>query len=49
MGIEEDFANLAQAKAEDREAFTNLTDTYIYLATQVAEQANYMATKDAAI
>ena len=49
MGIKEAFANLAQATAEDRSAVTNLTDANRHLATQVAAQANNMATKDAAM
>ena len=49
MGIEEDFVNLAQAKAEDRAVVTNLTDANRNLATQVAVQANNMETKDAAM
>ena len=41
--------NLAYVTAEDREAGTNLTDNNIHLATQVADQANHVVTKDAAI
>ena len=47
--IEEAFTNLAQATAEDRAAVTNLTDENRHLATQVAAQANNMATKDASM
>ena len=49
MGIKEAFANLSQATAEDRDTVTNLTDANIHLETQVAEKANYMATKDASM
>ena len=49
MGIEESFSNLAQATADDRVAVTILTDANIHLETQVASQANNMATKDAAM
>ena len=35
--------------SEDRAAGTNLTDKNIHLATQVADQANHVVTKDAAI
>ena len=45
MGIEEAFANLAQATEEDRAAVTNLPDSNRHLATQVNDQANHMATK----
>ena len=47
MGIKESFINLAQATAEDRAEVNNLTDVNRHLATQVAKQANNMATKDA--
>ena len=49
MGIEEAFSNLAQATADDRVAVNKLTDANRYLETQVASQANNMATKDAAM
>ena len=47
MRIKKDFANLAQATAEDREAVNNLTEANRHLETQLATQANNMATKDA--
>ena len=47
--IEEAFANLAQATAEDREAVTKLTKANRYLSTQVAAQAKNMTTKDVAM
>ena len=46
FGIEEAFANLVQATAEDREAANNLTGANINLTTQVEEYANHMAIKD---
>ena len=49
VGIEEAFSNLAQATADDRVAVNKLTDANRYLETQVASQANSMATKDAAM
>ena len=47
MSTDEAFVNLAQATAEDRASVTNPTDANIQLATQVEEQSNHMATKDA--
>ena len=47
VDVEKSFANLAQANLEDRAAVTNFADANIHLATQVAKQANNMATKDA--
>ena len=47
MGIEEACTNLAQATTEDREAVNNLTEANRHLETQLATQANNMATKDA--
>ena len=49
MGIKEALANLDHATEEDRAAVTNLNDANIHLATEVAAQANNMATKDAAM
>ena len=49
LGMEEAFVSLAQATTEDRAAMTNLNDTYRHLETQVAVQANNMATKYAAM
>ena len=49
MRIKEASANLAQATAEDRAAVNNLTYVNMNLLTQVAEQANHMATKDTAM
>ena len=49
MGIKEAFVNLAHETAEDRAAVTNLTDTNVHLAAQVAYQTNNMTTKDASM
>ena len=49
VGIKEAFANLAHTTTEDRAAVTNLTAAIKHKANQVGEQANDMATKDAAI
>ena len=49
VGIEENFSNLDQAAAEDRASVTNLTDANMNLENKVAEKANHIATKDAAI
>ena len=49
MVIKEAFANLSQETVEDRATVTTLTDANIHLATQVAAQANIVATKDVAM
>ena len=49
VGINEAFSNLDQATAEDRAAVNNLTDANKHLQNKVAEKANNMATRDAAI
>ena len=46
VGINEAFANLDQATAEDRAAVNNLTDANTHLAIQVSKEANHMANKD---
>ena len=44
--IENAFANLAQATADDRTSVINLTGPSMNLATQVDEYANHLAIKD---
>ena len=49
VGIEEDFKNLLQETAEDREAVTNFTGINMNLKTQVTEYANHLYTKESAM
>ena len=49
VGIEEAFANLAQATLEDRAGVTTLTRANMNLTTQVVEYANHLVTKDSAM
>ena len=49
VGTEEALANLVQASAEFWASVTYLTDTNMNLTTQVAENSNNTATKDAAM
>ena len=47
MGIEENFVNIYQERAEKRASVKNLTDADVKLMTQVEECDNHLESKDA--